>query len=155
MIIKDNEYWMLKALKLAEKALAQGEIPVGAILLDNIHNTILGEGRNRTIELNDPTAHAEIMALRLAGKNLRNYRFNNTTLYVTLEPCIMCTSALIHSRISCLVFGAYNFKHGACGSVINIVSLPTNNHVFPIFHSVCQDRCSSILKYFFNQLRYK
>lgn len=110
-----DEKMMRHALELANKAEALGEIPVGAVLVDDSGN-IIGEGWNLSIVQNDPTAHAEIIALRNGAKNIQNYRLLNTTLYVTLEPCTMCAGAILHSRIKRLVFGASDYKTGAIGS---------------------------------------
>ncbi|VEH68221.1 tRNA-specific adenosine deaminase [Rodentibacter pneumotropicus] len=110
-----DEKFMRHALSLADKAESLGEIPVGAVLVDSEGN-ILGEGWNFSITENDPTAHAEIVALRNAAKKVQNYRLLNTTLYVTLEPCTMCAGAILHSRIQRLVFGASDYKTGAVGS---------------------------------------
>lgn len=110
-----DEKWMRHALRLADKAEQLGEIPVGAVLVDEQGN-LLGEGWNLSISESDPTAHAEIVALRQGGQRLQNYRLLNTTLYVTLEPCTMCAGAILHSRIKRLVFGASDYKTGAVGS---------------------------------------
>lgn len=110
-----DEKWMRHALRLADKAEQLGEIPVGAVLVDEQGN-LLGEGWNLSISESDPTAHAEIVALRQGGQYLQNYRLLNTTLYVTLEPCTMCAGAILHSRIKRLVFGAADYKTGAVGS---------------------------------------
>ncbi|ABR00454.1 hypothetical protein CGSHiGG_08090 [Haemophilus influenzae PittGG] len=110
-----DEKMMRYALELADKAEALGEIPVGAVLVDDARN-IIGEGWNLSIVQSDPTAHAEIIALRNGAKNIQNYRLLNSTLYVTLEPCTMCAGAILHSRIKRLVFGASDYKTGAIGS---------------------------------------
>lgn len=107
-----HEYWMRHALALAQRAWEEGEVPVGAVLVHN--NQVIGEGWNRPIGRHDPTAHAEIMALRQGGLVLQNYRLLDTTLYVTLEPCVMCSGAMVHSRIGTLVFGARDEKDGRC-----------------------------------------
>ncbi|MGM3312391.1 tRNA adenosine(34) deaminase TadA, partial [Enterobacter hormaechei subsp. steigerwaltii] len=106
----NHEYWMRHALVLAQRAWEEGEVPVGAVLVHN--NQVIGEGWNRPIGRHDPTAHAEIMALRQGGLVLQNYRLLDTTLYVTLEPCVMCSGAMVHSRIGTLVFGARDEKTG-------------------------------------------
>lgn len=106
--VHNHEYWMRHALTLAQRARDEGEVPVGAVLVHN--NQVIGEGWNRPIGRHDPTAHAEIMALRRGGLVLQNYRLLDTTLYVTLEPCVMCSGAMVHSRIGTLVFGARDEK---------------------------------------------
>src|SRR5215204_6441575 len=115
----DHNYWMQKALKLAHEAEAKGEVPVGAILV--YENEIIGSGHNQPISSNDPTAHAEIMALRSAASKINNYRLVNTSLYVTLEPCIMCAGGLVHARIKNLFFGAKDPRAGSICSKFNFL----------------------------------
>ena len=122
----NHEYWMRHALQLAKRAWEEGEVPVGAVLVHN--NQVIGEGWNRPIGRHDPTAHAEIMALRQGGLVLQNYRLLDTTLYVTLEPCVMCSGAMIHSRIGTVVYGARDEKTGAAGSLLDVLSHPGMNH---------------------------
>ncbi len=117
---------MRHALTLAQRAWDEGEVPVGAVLVHN--NQVIGEGWNRPIGRHDPTAHAEIMALRQGGLVLQNYRLLDTTLYVTLEPCVMCAGAMVHSRIGTLVFGARDEKTGAAGSLLDVLGHPGMNH---------------------------
>lgn len=133
-------YWMQQALKLAKLAAAKNEVPVGAILV--LDNKIIGEGWNQPIISNDPTAHAEIIALRQGSQNINNYRLINTTLYVTLEPCAMCIGAMLHARIKRLVFGAYDSKD-------------TNklNHNIPYAGGILQQECSDLLTEFFQKRR--
>lgn len=146
-----DEYWMLQALELAKKAQDAGEIPVGALLVKD--NQLVATGWNHSIENHDPTAHAEIVTLKQAGTTLQNYRLLDTTLYVTLEPCIMCAGAMIHSRIGRVVYGAKDFKTGACGSFINIMSQPGLNHYVEVTSGVLEDACSSMLSEFFKMRR--
>lgn len=146
-----DEDWMRYALRLAERADEEGEIPVGAVLV--LDNNIIGEGWNRPIGRHDPTAHAEIAALRQGGETLQNYRLLGATLYVTLEPCIMCAGAMVHSRISRLVYGASDFKTGAAGSLIDILGHPAMNHKVEVTAGVLAETCSSSLSDFFRRRR--
>ncbi|WP_048736516.1 tRNA adenosine(34) deaminase TadA [Necropsobacter massiliensis] len=143
---------MRYALALADKAEALGEIPVGAVLVDE-RGEILGEGWNLSIVSSDPTAHAEIVALRNAGQKVRNYRLLNTTLYVTLEPCTMCAGAILHSRIKRLVFGAADYKTGAVGSRFHFFDDYKMNHVPEITGGVLEAECSRKLSEFFRKRR--
>ncbi|KMJ45520.1 tRNA adenosine(34) deaminase TadA [Xenorhabdus khoisanae] len=147
----NDEYWMRRAIKLAMQAQEKGEIPVGAVLVAD--NEIIAEGFNHPITDHDPTAHAEIIALRRGGMQLQNYRLLNTTLYVTLEPCIMCAGAMVHSRIQRLVYGASDMKTGAAGSLIDILRHPGMNHQIDITGGVLAQECSSMLSAFFKQRR--
>ncbi|MBA2654911.1 MAG: tRNA adenosine(34) deaminase TadA [Gammaproteobacteria bacterium] len=122
-----DQRWLQYALDLAKKAANQNEVPVGAVVV--LNNEVIGEGYNQPITLKDPTAHAEIIALRDAAKNVGNYRLNDTTLYVTLEPCVMCAGSLIHARIKRLVFGAHDLKAGAIESQIQLLSMKSNHQV--------------------------
>lgn len=146
-----DEYWMEKALTLARKAASNEEVPVGAVLVTN--NEIIGEGWNQPISANDPTAHAEIVAMREASRKLKNYRLTGVTLYVTLEPCTMCVGAMIHARIERLVFGAYEPKTGAVTSVFNIIQSPEYNHRVEFQGGVLENECASLLKDFFQSRR--
>ncbi|OOF37237.1 tRNA adenosine(34) deaminase TadA [Rodentibacter heidelbergensis] len=143
---------MRHALSLADKAEALGEIPVGAVLVDSEGN-ILGEGWNLSIIENDPTAHAEIVALRHAAKKAQNYRLLNTTLYVTLEPCTMCAGAILHSRIQRLVFGAPDYKTGAVGSRFHFFDDYQMNHSVEITGGVLAQECGEKLSAFFRRRR--
>ncbi|OOF42550.1 tRNA adenosine(34) deaminase TadA [Rodentibacter trehalosifermentans] len=143
---------MRHALSLADKAEALGEIPVGAVLVDREGN-ILGEGWNLSIIENDPTAHAEIVALRHAAKKIKNYRLLNTTLYVTLEPCTMCAGAILHSRIQRLVFGASDYKTGAVGSRFHFFDDYQMNHKVEITGGVLAQECGEKLSAFFRKRR--
>ncbi len=147
----DDEKWMEKALELAAVAESKGEIPVGAVLVKD--NEIVGQGYNASITLNDPSAHAEMMAIRGAGQQLNNYRLVDCTLYVTLEPCPMCAGLLVHSRIKRLVFGAYDLKTGAAGSLMNLVQNPQLNHQLEVTDGVMQSCCSERLSAFFKRRR--
>ena len=146
-----HEYWMRHALLLAQRAWDEGEVPVGAVLVHN--NQAIGEGWNRPIGRHDPTAHAEIMALRQGGLVLQNYRLLDTTLYVTLEPCVMCAGAMVHSRIGTLVFGARDLKTGAAGSLMDVLHHPGMNHRVEIVEGTLRDECSGMLSEFFRQRR--
>lgn len=143
---------MRVALDLAARAASAGEVPVGAVVVRD--GLILGEGWNRPIGERDPTAHAEIVALREAARHVGNYRLPGTTLYVTLEPCPMCAGAIIHSRVAHVVFGASDPKGGACGSVFDL--LPSDarfNHVTTCTGGVLADACGEILREFFRMRR--
>ncbi|WP_426447909.1 tRNA adenosine(34) deaminase TadA [Siccibacter colletis] len=146
-----HEYWMRHALTLAQRAWDEGEVPVGAVLVHN--NQVIGEGWNRPIGRHDPTAHAEIMALRQGGLVLQNYRLLDTTLYVTLEPCVMCAGAMVHSRIGHLVFGARDAKTGAVGSLLDVPGHPGMNHVMKVTDGVLAEACSALLSEFFRTRR--
>jgi tRNA(adenine34) deaminase len=146
-------FWMQRALELAQQAKAEGEVPVGALLVKQ--DQILGEGWNAPIKEHDPTAHAEIRALRNAAERLGNYRLLDTTLYVTLEPCVMCAGAIIHARVKRVVFGAADPKTGAAGSVFNILNSEQHNHHVSITSGVLEQECSTLLKDFFQARRNK
>ncbi|EJG0602597.1 tRNA adenosine(34) deaminase TadA [Cronobacter sakazakii] len=146
-----HEYWMRHALTLAQRAWDEGEVPVGAVLVHN--NQVIGEGWNRPIGRHDPTAHAEIMALRQGGLVLQNYRLLETTLYVTLEPCVMCAGAMVHGRIGTLVFGARDAKTGAVGSLMDITGHPGMNHQVQVIEGILATECSAMLSAFFRQRR--
>lgn len=146
----NDEYWMRQALQLALRAQEEGEVPVGALLV--LDNQVIGEGWNRPIGRHDPTAHAEIMALRQGGAVLQNYRLLNATLYVTLEPCVMCAGAMVHSRIRRLVYGAAD-ETGAAGSLVDILRHPGMNHQVEIVSGVLADECAATLSNFFRLRR--
>ena len=143
---------MRRALELADKAESLGEIPVSAVLVDGT-GKIIGEGWNLSIVNSDPTAHAEIVALRHAAQCIQNYRLLNTTLYVTLEPCTMCAGAILHSRIKRLVFGASDAKTGAVGSRFHFFDDYKMNHSLEITGGVLQEECSRKLSAFFQKRR--
>lgn len=143
--------WMKYALLLADKAAAQGEIPVGALIV--YQEQCIAEGWNQSINNHDPTAHAEIIALRQAANYLNNYRLLNTTLYVTLEPCVMCAGAMLHARIKRVVFGAYDPKAGAAGSRFDILRDTRHNHRLECVSGVLATACGEQLQQFFAQKR--
>ena len=147
-----DQLMMRHALSLADKAEQIGEIPVGAVLVDE-QGEIIGEGWNLSIVNSDPTAHAEIVALRHAAQKVCNYRLLNTTLYVTLEPCTMCAGAILHSRIKRLVFGASDYKTGAVGSRFHFFDDYKMNHSVAITGGVLQEECSQKLSAFFQKRR--
>jgi tRNA(adenine34) deaminase len=149
--IEQDEYWMRHALSLSDNAQHQGEIPVGAVLVKD--NKIIGEGWNQSISLHDPSAHAEMMAIREAGKKLENYRLVDSCLYVTLEPCSMCAGLLLHSRIHRLVFGTADFKTGAVGSLFDLLSDPRMNHRVEVKRGVLAQQCGDKLSAFFKLRR--
>jgi tRNA(adenine34) deaminase len=146
-------FWMQRALELARQAEAEGEVPVGAVLVKD--EQILGESWNAPIGEHDPTAHAEIRALRNAATRLGNYRLLDTTLYVTLEPCVMCAGAIIHARVKRVVYGAADPKTGAAGSVFNILNSELHNHRVEITSGMLESECSALLKEFFQARRNK
>ena len=146
----DTDY-MRRALDLASAAAARGEVPVGALLVRG--DEVLGEGANCPIGTHDPTAHAEIRALRAAGARVGDYRLAGTTLYVTLEPCIMCASALVHARVSRVVFGAWDPKAGAAGSLTDVFGIAGLNHRVDVFGGVLAEECGTLLSDFFRQRR--
>lgn len=142
---------MRRALELAAQAEARGEVPVGALIVQG--EQVIGEGFNQPITLKDPTAHAEILALRSAATTLDDYRLGGTTLYVTLEPCPMCAAALVHARVARLVFGAWDPRQGAAGSAFNLVTARAMNHHVDVFGGVLADECGGILRRFFESRR--
>lgn len=146
----DAEF-MRRALELARAAAARGEVPVGALLVRS--DEVLGEGANCPIGTHDPTAHAEIHALRAAGAHVGDYRLPGTTLYVTLEPCIMCASALVHARVSRVVFGAWDPKAGAAGSLTDVFNIAGLNHRVDVFGGVLAEECGTLLSEFFRRRR--
>jgi tRNA(adenine34) deaminase len=143
--------FMRCALERAMQAQADAEVPVGAVLVHD--GAIIAVGSNCPISSHDPTAHAEIAALRAGGRALGNYRLNDTTLYVTLEPCIMCASAIVHARVRRLVFGAWDPRAGAAGSIIDVFALPSLNHRVDVFGGVLEDECAAQLDRFFSARR--
>jgi tRNA(adenine34) deaminase len=142
-----DEEWMCRALELALRAEAEGEVPVGALVVRD--EQLLGEGWNQPVALRDPTAHAEILAMRNAAQRVGDYRLAGTTIYVTLEPCPMCAAAIAHARIARLVFGAWDPRQGAAGSAFNLVAAPAMNHRVDAFGGVLSDECGAQLKRFF------
>jgi len=138
---------MSRALELARAAEAAGEVPVGAIVVKD--GVIVGEGWNRPISTNDPTAHAEIIALRAAAQKLGTYRLLDTTLYVTLEPCAMCAGAMVHARVKRLVFANTDLRAGAAGTIFNIVQHSALNHRMEVTGGVMEEECREMLRGFF------
>jgi tRNA(adenine34) deaminase len=143
--------FMRLALEQAGMARAAGEVPVGAVLVGS--DRIIARGANRPIAASDPTAHAEIEALRAGGQALSSYRLTDTTLYVTLEPCPMCAMAIVHARVRRVVFGAWDPRAGAAGSVTDIFALPGLNHRVDVFGGVLMEECGSLLREFFAERR--
>ncbi|MDH0050201.1 tRNA adenosine(34) deaminase TadA [Comamonas terrigena] len=147
----DHAHWMRHALRLAQQAAEAGEVPVGAVVV--YQGQIVGEGRNAPIASGDPTAHAEVQALRDAARRLGNYRLEGCTLYVTLEPCTMCSGAMLHARVGRLVYGAAEPKTGAAGSVLNVFGYPAINHQTQVLRGVLAEECAALLARFFQQRR--
>ncbi len=147
-----HEKFMKLALREAKKAGQKDEVPVGAVLVAK-SGDILALSHNQTIELMDPVAHAEIMALRQAAQKVLNYRLLSTTLYVTIEPCIMCMGAIVHARVSKVVFGVKDPKWGAAGSLYNFSDDSRLNHRPQILHGVCEDECRALIQDFFRSKR--
>ena len=142
---------MRRALALARRAALENEVPIGALLV--LDDEVIGEGWNRPIGEHDPTAHAEIVALRAGARRLRNYRLERSTLYVTLEPCAMCIGAVLNARVSRLVFGAWDQKAGACGSVLDLPREPKLTRPIDVFGGVCSDESAGLLRSFFETRR--
>lgn len=151
--ISESEQWIHAAFSLARRAQEQQEVPVGAVVVYN--QQVVGEGWNQPIGLCDPSAHAEIMALRQAALRLGNYRLLDTTLYVTLEPCAMCLGAMLQARIKNLVFGAWDSRAGAVRSVFQILDAPQLNHRIAWQGGILAEQCALLLKDFFRQRREK
>ena len=143
----NDEDFMRAALELAEQAGAAGEVPVGALVVKD--GLVIGRGHNHPIRAHDPTAHAEIAALRAAAQHLGNYRLNGCELYVTLEPCVMCAGAILHARIARLIYGAADPKTGACGSVVDLFSEARLNHHTAVADRVLVEDCAALLQRFF------
>jgi tRNA(Arg) A34 adenosine deaminase TadA len=139
------------AITEAQAAEANGEVPVGAVVVHK--NKIIGRGQNRVLRDSDPTAHAEIVALREAGLALKNYRLEDCTLYATLEPCAMCAGAILHARIARLVYAAPDPKAGACGSVLSVLNHPSLNHQLELLPGLLADECGALLTNFFRKRR--
>ena len=142
---------MRAALEQAVEAAAAGEIPVGAVVV--IGGELIAAGQNRSIRDSDPSAHAEVVALRAAGSAISNYRLTGATLYVTLEPCPMCIGAIVQARVARVVFGAYDPKAGAAGSAVDLSDSPAFNHRFEVLGGVLADECGAVLKEFFSARR--
>ena len=152
MTATDNDYMQI-ALSLARQAAQNGEVPVGAIIVKD--SVVIGRGANAPISMQDPTAHAEIVAIREAAQYMGNYRLVGCTLYVTLEPCAMCCGTIQHARIAKLVYGANDPKTGACGSIINLMNEPKLNHHCEVISGVLAEECGAMLTTFFKQRRHK
>lgn len=146
-----DEIFMRHALSLAQRAQDEGEVPVGAVVVHE--GAIIGEGWNRPIALHDPSAHAEMLAMRAAARKIGNYRLTGATLYVTLEPCVMCAGAIIHARIGRLVFGATDPKAGAVSSVYDVIAQPRLNHTLDWTGGVLEAECGELLRSFFRSRR--
>ena len=146
-----DEKWMNLAIEQAIKAVDEDEVPVGAVLVKD--GLLIAEAHNQPISTNDPTAHAEIQVLRKAGMKLQNYRLNDSTLYVTLEPCAMCLGAMMHARIARIVYGTNDQKTGACGSSENLINANCFNHKIHLISGILEDECKQLLKKFFNSRR--
>ncbi len=151
MSINADEQWMTRALVLARQAEALGEVPVGAVIVK--HNQVIAEGFNQPIASHDASSHAEINALRAAGEALNNYRLVDTTLYVTLEPCMMCVGAMIHARVARVVFAASDPKTGALGGAFNLLEAAHHNHIFEVTPGVLADESRALLQEFFRSRR--
>ncbi len=153
MTIADTDLdFMRLAIAEAHDAEAAGEVPVGAIVVSPTLE-IIARGNNQVLRTNDPTAHAEIVALREAGRALSNYRLTGCTLYCTLEPCAMCAGAILHARVARLVFATRDPKAGACGSVLSVMNHPALNHRVEVVEGICGDECSTLLTNFFRARR--
>lgn len=149
--LERDEYWMRHALRLAGRAWEEGEVPVGALVVRD--KRLVAEGWNHPIGNHDPSAHAEIVALRAAGQAEHNYRLPGTTLYVTLEPCVMCAGAIIHARVQRVVFGAPDPRTGAAGSVFSLLDSDKFNHRVEVMGGVLADDCGDLLRRFFRERR--
>ena len=147
----NHEDWIKKAIRLAEKAFFEGEVPVGAIVVKD--NKIIGRGYNQREALNDPTAHAEILAITAASNTINDWRLNDCSIYVTKEPCPMCAGAIINSRLKHLIFGAYDDKKGCCGSLYQLCGDKRLDSITSVKGGVLADECSMILKEFFSSKR--
>ncbi|HME32887.1 MAG TPA: tRNA adenosine(34) deaminase TadA [Terriglobales bacterium] len=146
-----DELWMEEALREAQRALALGEVPVGAVVVSD--GRVVGRGCNRALSANDPTAHAEILALREAGQTIGNYRLLDCDLYVTVEPCAMCSGAITHARVRRLIYGAEDPKAGAVHSMLQVLNHPKLNHKVEISSGVLAARCMDLVQTFFREKR--
>ena len=151
--MKSDEEWMQHAFQLAKKSETLDEVPVGAIVV--CKNKIIGEGWNQPISSHNPTAHAEIIALKDAGEKIGNYRLPESTMYVTLEPCVMCAGAIVHARVAKLVYAIEDEKTGGCGSVFNITKAEKLNHRVRIEKGVLEKECRALIQNFFKEKRLK
>ena len=146
-----HEHFMRQALEQARRAAACGEVPVGAVVVKD--GKVIGRGHNRPLSAQDPTAHAEVLALREAARTLGNYRLDGCTLYVTLEPCTMCSGAMLHARVASVVYGAAEPRTGAAGSVLNVFGYAEINHQTQVLRGVLADECGALMKEFFRRKR--
>ena len=146
-----DEEFMRAALALADEARERGEVPVGAVLV--LDGDIVGRGFNQPVSRNDPTAHAEIVALREAGRQMGNYRLPGSTMYVTIEPCQMCVGAMVHARLARVVFGASDPKTGACGSIVDLPAIARWNHHGVFSGGLLAEECGAVLRRFFAERR--
>jgi len=149
--MNDDEKWMQIAINESNAAISEDEIPVGAVIVKN--GRLIAKAHNQPVSTNDPTAHAEIQVIRKAGKKEKNYRLVGTTLYVTLEPCLMCLGALMHARIERIVFGAKDTKNGVCGSLLDLTNASQFNHHAIVTGGVLEKQCQEILRSFFKLRR--
>lgn len=149
----ENVKWMQRAFELALKAKEHDEVPVGAVVV--YEDQIIGEGWNQPISSNDPSAHAEIMALRTAGQMMNNYRLPHATMYVTLEPCAMCAGAIVHARLAKLVYAVEDPKTGACGTVFNLLQTDELNHNVEVEKGLLEDESRLLIQNFFRKKRLK
>ena len=149
--MNDDEKWMQIAINESNAAKSEDEIPVGAVIVKN--GKLIAKAHNQPVSTNDPTAHAEIQAIRKAGEKEKNYRLVGTTLYVTLEPCLMCLGALMHARVERIVFGAKDTKNGFCGSLIDLTNASQFNHHTIVTGGILEKQCQEILKSFFKLRR--
>ncbi len=150
-LLPDDFSWMELALEEARAAARKGEVPVGAVVIKE--GQVIGRGHNLNLQQIDPTAHAEVVAMRQAAAKVGNHRLLGCTLYATIEPCAMCAGAMVHARLSRLVFGAFDPKAGAAGSVLEVLNHPRLNHTMEVTSGVLADECSAILKSFFAEKR--
>src|SRR5437762_3437611 len=151
MVMESDEQYMDLALSEAEKAESAGEVPVGAVIVSG--GAVIGRGFNQPVSGHDPTAHAEIIALREASRHLGNYRLADATMYCTVEPCMMCAGAMIHARIARLVFGTFDPKAGSAGSIYNVLTDPRLNHRVDVVSGIREEECAMLLREFFAQRR--
>lgn len=147
----NDDYWMQQALKVAMSAQDKGEVPVGALIVKE--GNLIAESGNQSITNHDPTAHAEVSVMRLAAQSMQNYRLSGTTLYVTLEPCMMCAGAMLHARIERLVFGAYDPRAGVAGGCFDWLMSEKHMHKMAITGGVLREDCAQLLKDFFKSKR--
>ena len=154
-MIKNDEFFMKQAFKEAKKAFEKGEVPIGCVIVDNKTKEILARAHNLKEQKEDVTAHAEILAIKKASKKIGNWRLSDTTLYVTVEPCVMCAGAIIQSRIRNVYYGAKDYKGGALGSSINVLEAKNINHHLNVKGGILEEECSLIISNYFKQKRKK